>query len=448
MKLWDKNIDTDKLVLAFTTGRDPEFDPLIAQWDIMGSMAHIIMLAETGLVGQEDARRLLESLTELYPAALKGEYLLEPGMEDIHSQVESDLTKKLGEPGKRIHTGRSRNDQVLLDMKLFLREEIFEITSNTGQLFQTLISLSDKYKDILIPGYTHMQVAMPSSFGLWFASYAEALSEDLMIMKGAYDFINQNPLGSAAGYGSSFPIDREMTTKLLGFRDLHINSVNAQMARGRSELFTSFGISALATTLARLAMDAVLFMNQNFGFISFPDHLTTGSSIMPHKKNPDVLELIRGKSNLLAQLPGQISALTGNLPSGYHRDLQLLKESIIPAIIDLNSCLNMMNLMMTNIIINEQVLDDERYKYIFSVEQVNEKVKNGIPFRDAYKEVAQEIFSGRYRQGREHRYTHLGSIGNPGNEKIRKKMESVIEQFAFVRKEKIFKELSNYFEKQ
>ncbi len=447
MKLWDKNIATDKIVLAFTTGRDPEFDPLMASSDILGSMAHAIMLAETGLIPRADARKLVEALAELYPAAKEGKYLLEEGMEDIHSQVEADLTRKLGEPGKQIHTGRSRNDQVLLDMKLFLRSKIAGLTDLTSRLFTTLLDLSEKYSTVLLPGYTHMQVAMPSSFGLWFGAYAEALAEDLLVMKGVYDFIDQNPLGSAAGYGSSFPVDREMTTRLLGFSNPHVNSVNAQMARGRSELFMSFGIAALGTTLGKLAMDAVLYMNQNFGFISFPDHLTTGSSIMPHKKNPDVLELIRGKANRLAQLPGQVSSLTTNLPSGYHRDLQLLKEIIIPAISDLEQCLLMTDLMLKEVQVRNDILEDDRYKYIYSVELVNEKVISGVPFRDAYKEVAQEIFSGRYRQGRELRYTHLGSIGNPGSAEIRKKMEKVQEQLTFTPEEKIFEALSTYFEK-
>jgi len=447
MKLWEKNIDTDKKVLAFTTGRDTEFDPRMAQWDILGSMAHTIMLVETGLVSGENGKLLIRELAALYPLAEQGSYKLDPGMEDIHSQVESDLTKKLGEPGKEIHTGRSRNDQVLVDMKLFLRDRIASIVGNTAGLFDLLLSLSEKHKEVLLPGYTHMQVAMPSSFGLWFGAYAEALSEDLLIVKGAYDFVNQNPLGSAAGYGSSFPVDRELTTRLLAFSAPHISSVNAQMARGRAELFTAFGIAALATTLGKLAMDAVLFMSQNFAFISFPDELTTGSSIMPHKKNPDVLELIRAKANRLAQLPAQVSALTSNLPSGYHRDLQELKEIIIPAMDELESCLEMTALMLSAVKVNEDILTDERYKYIHSVEMVNEKVIKGMPFRDAYKEVAQEIFSGRYRQSREHPYTHLGSIGNPGSEEIRSKMDGVLRQFSFVPASQIFEVLSNYFEK-
>ncbi|MFZ5941256.1 MAG: argininosuccinate lyase [Bacteroidota bacterium] len=447
MKLWDKNIETEKAVLSFTTGRDPEFDPLIAPWDILGSMAHSIMLAETGLIGKKEAKELVSALAGLYPRAVKGEYRLEEGMEDIHSQVEADLTAILGEAGKMVHTGRSRNDQVLLDMKLFLRDSIYRLSSQISLLFGTLMEQSDRYREILLPGYTHFQVAMPSSFGLWFASHAEALAEDLLLLKGVYDFADQNPLGSAAGYGSSFPIDREMTTRLLGFRAMHINSVNAQMARGRTELFTAFGLAAVAETLARLAMDSVLYLNQNFAFISFPEKLTTGSSIMPHKKNPDVLELIRGKANRIVHLPAQVSAVTGNLPSGYHRDLQLLKEIIFPAMTDIEDCLMMMDLMMKNIEVKKDILEDERYRYIYSVEEVNEKVIKGVPFRDAYKEVAQEIFSGRYRPGREHRYTHTGSIGNPGNEMIRMKMEEAMSRFSFIPGEKLFEELSTYFEK-
>jgi len=357
------------------------------------------------------------------------------------------LTKKLGDLGKKIHTGRSRNDQVMVDIKLFLRDEIRDVATQTYSLGNVLGQQAEKYKDFLLPGYTHMQVAMPSSFGLWFGAYAEALADDLTFLRGIHSVVNQNPLGSAAGFGSSFPVDREKTTQLLSFENAHISSVNAQMNRGKTEWYVATGIAALASTLARLAMDAVLFMGQNFNFLSLPSELTTGSSIMPHKKNPDVLELLRAKCNRISQIPSEISAVTGNLISGYHRDFQILKEILHPALEELKSCLNMMQFVMERIIVKEQILDSEIYQYIYSVEEVNRKVKEGIPFRDAYREVASEIDKGRYRPGRDHSYTHLGSIGNPGISVIRSKLEQAFAAFPFVDTSEVANRLRNYYEK-
>lgn len=447
MKLWEKEISTEQAILAFTTGKDPVYDLELAPFDIMGSMAHTIMLAETGLVHKDEAIRLLAALDQLYQEAVKGELPLEPGVEDIHSQVEMVLTANLGAMGKKIHTGRSRNDQVMVDIKLFLREEIRQVVEKTMHLAGTLLSRADKYKQVLMPGYTHMQVAMPSSFGLWFGAYAEALADDLSFLQGIYGVVNQNPLGSAAGFGSSFPVDRQMTTRLLAFEELHVNSVNAQMNRGKTEWYVGTGIAALASSLARLAMDAVLFMGQNFGFISLPDELTTGSSIMPHKKNPDVLELLRGKSNRLTMVAAEISAVTGNLISGYHRDFQLLKEILHPALQELKSCLGMMDYVVEQMVVSKDILNDDRYQYIYSVEEVNKKVQHGVPFRDAYREVASEIKRGRYRPGRDHTYTHLGSIGNPGLKEIEVKLEKAYGGFHFVNSKELTQQLASYFTK-
>ncbi|MEN8157662.1 MAG: argininosuccinate lyase [Bacteroidota bacterium] len=447
MKLWDKNSSTEERILAFTTGMDPLFDMDLAPYDVMGSMAHAIMLSEVNLIEKDEAARLVDELGRIYQSTLKGEVALDPGVEDIHSQVEMMLTASLGDLGKRIHTGRSRNDQVMVDIKLFLREELREITEATYALAGTLLSQAEKLKDVLMPGYTHMQVAMPSSFGLWFGAYAEALADDLGFLGGIYPVVNQNPLGSAAGFGSSFPVDRELTTRLLSFGNLHVNSVNAQLNRGKTEWYVGSGISAIASTVARMAMDAVLFMGQNFNFLTLPPELTTGSSIMPHKKNPDVLELIRARCNRLTQLPAEISAVTGNLISGYHRDFQVLKEILHPAIGEIKNLLGMMQYAMSQVKVNSQILDDETYKYIWSVEEVNKKVKEGIPFRDAYKEVAAEIDSGRYRPGRDHAYTHLGSIGNPGTEEVRTKLDQAYKGFGFVKSSEVVDALCNYFEK-
>ena len=447
MKLWDKNISTEEKILAFTTGKDPIFDLQLAPFDVMGSMAHAIMLAEVGLIQKDEASRMVKELLRIYQLAVNGELAIDGSVEDIHSQVEMMLTSSLGDLGKRIHTGRSRNDQVMVDIKLFLREELREIIEVVYSLAGTLLSQAEQYRDILMPGYTHMQVAMPSSFGLWFGAYAEALADDLRFLQGIYSVVNQNPLGSAAGFGSSFPVDRELTTRLLRFENPHINSLNAQLSRGKTEWYMGTGISALATTLARLAMDAVLFMGQNFNFISLPPELTTGSSIMPHKKNPDVLELIRARCNRLSNVPSEILSVTGNLISGYHRDFQVLKEVLHPAIDEVKNCLYMMQYVINKLEINPRILEDDTYRYIFSVEEVNKKVKEGVPFRDAYHEVASEIDKGRYRPGREHSYTHLVSIGNPGSEAVKEKLDRIISGYGFVENSEVIEALSNYFEK-
>lgn len=447
MKLWDKEISTEQGILAFTTGKDPVYDLELAPYDVLGSMAHTIMLAETGLIGNDEAAGLLGELDKLHKRSLAGLLLLEPGVEDIHSQVEMELTRKLGDTGKKVHTGRSRNDQVMVDIKLFLRDEIQEVVDRTLLLAKGLLKQAGAYKDVLMPGYTHMQVAMPSSFGLWFGGYAEALADDLTYMQGIHKVINQNPLGSAAGFGSSFPVNRELTTRLLAFEALHISSVNAQMNRGKTEWYLGTGIGALASTMARLAMDTVLFMGQNFQFISLPTELTTGSSIMPHKKNPDVLELLRAKCNRLGMVATEVSAVTGNLISGYHRDFQILKEILHPALQELKSCLDMMRFIVEHMEVNEDILKDERYRYIYSVEEVNEKVQKGIPFREAYRQVASEISRGRYRPGRDHTYTHLGSIGNPGLKEIKVKLETAYGGFHFVDSKELANQLANYFGK-
>jgi argininosuccinate lyase len=447
MKLWDKEISTEELILTFTTGKDPIYDQQLAPYDVLGSMAHTIMLSEVGLISREEGLKLVAALGNIYDLALKGKVELEPGEEDIHSHVEMALTKKLGDLGKKIHTGRSRNDQVMVDIKLFLRDEIQEIAELAYSLGNILGQQAERYKEFLLPGYTHMQVAMPSSFGLWFGAYAEALADDLTFLQAIHSVVNQNPLGSAAGFGSSFPVDREMTTRLLSFDHAHVSSVNAQMNRGKTEWYVATGIAAFASTLARLAMDAVLFMGQNFNFLSLPPELTTGSSIMPHKKNPDVLELLRAKCNRLNQVPADITAVTGNLISGYHRDFQILKEILHPALEELKSCLSMMTFIMERVLVNEQILDSEIYQYIYSVEEVNRLVKQGIPFRDAYHEVSSEIDKGRYRPGRDHSYTHLGSIGNPGVAVIRSKLETAFSAFRFVETSEVVNALRNYYNK-
>jgi argininosuccinate lyase len=448
MKLWDKHMTTEERILSFTTGRDPEFDLQLAPYDVLGSMAHAIMLGEVGLVTGDEAQQLVRELSRLYGKAAGGALTLDPGTEDIHSQVEMMLTATLGDLGKKIHTGRSRNDQVMVDIKLFLRHEIGEIASSTGELARTLLAQAEKYEQVLMPGYTHMQVAMPSSFGLWFGAYAEALADDLAVLRAVHGLVNQNPLGSAAGYGSSFPVDRELTTRLLQFENMHINSVNAQLNRGKTEWYVATGISAIASTIARMAMDSVLFMGQNFNFLSLPPELTTGSSIMPHKKNPDVLELIRARCNRLVGIPGEINTVTGNLITGYHRDFQLLKEILHPAIGEIGDCLGMMRYVMERVEVNRNILEDEIYQYLFSVEEVNRKVKEGIPFRDAYREVAAEIDKGRFRPGRDHDYTHTGSIGNPGIDQIRAKLEKVSGGFGKMDRDEVARALSNHYSKQ
>ena len=431
MKLWQKDKTSLKEVERFTVGRDQEMDLFLAPFDVMGSLAHIIMLESIGLLTKEELQKLSRGLRDIYASIERGQFTVEEGVEDIHSQVELVLTRALGDTGKKIHSGRSRNDQVLVDIKLFLRAEIDVMVAEIKNFFDLLIAQSDKYRGHLLPGYTHLQLAMPSSFGLWFGAYAESLVDDVITLKGAYDVVNKNPLGSAAGYGSSFPLNRRLTTELLGFRDLNYNVVYAQMGRGKTERIVASALSNVAATLTKLSMDACLFLNQNFGFISFPDELTTGSSIMPHKKNPDVFELIRARCNQLLALPNDIALVTGNLPSGYHRDMQLLKELLFPAIQNLKDCLRMAHLMLSNVIVKENILSDEKYKFLFSVEEVNRLVLSGVPFRDAYKQVGLEIAEGKYQPQSTVNHVHEGSIGNLCLEEIAAKMEKAINEFGF-----------------
>ena len=427
MKLWNKGFEPDKAIERYTVGNDRVLDLRLAQYDIEGSMAHIRMLETIGLLESNELEQLLAALSELLEQAKQGNFVIEEGVEDVHSQVELMLTRKLGDVGKKIHSGRSRNDQVLVDLKLFMRDELLDIARHTKQLFDRLLSLSEKHKEVLMPGYTHLQIAMPSSFGLWFGAYAESLIDDMRLVVAAYDTANQNPLGSAAGYGSSFPLDREMTTELLGFETLHYNAVAAQMSRGKTERAAAYAITSLASTIGRFAMDVCLFMCQNFGFVSFPDNLTTGSSIMPHKKNPDVFEITRGKCNRLQSVPNEIALLTANLPLGYHRDMQLLKDIIFPATREICKVMEMCDFMLQHIRINEGILEDEKYNYLFTVEDVNRLVLEGKPFREAYREVGIAVQEHRYTPTREVHHTHAGGIGNLCNDKIRQKMEKVCE---------------------
>ena len=426
MKLWNKGFEPDKAIEEYTVGNDRVLDLRLAQYDIEGSMAHIKMLETIGLLEKSELEQLLAALAELLEEAKKGNFVIEEGVEDVHSQVELMLTRKLGDVGKKIHSGRSRNDQVLVDLKLFMRDELRKVASHARQLFDRLIALSEEHKDTLMPGYTHLQIAMPSSFGLWFGAYAESLIDDMRLVVAAYDTANQNPLGSAAGYGSSFPLNRTMTTKLLGFETLHYNAVAAQMSRGKTERAAAFAIAGLASTIGRFAMDVCLFMCQNFGFVSFPDNLTTGSSIMPHKKNPDVFEITRGKCNRLQAVPNEIALMTANLPLGYHRDMQLLKDVIFPATTEICYVMEMCDFMLQNIRINKGILEDKKYDYLFTVEDVNRLVLEGTPFREAYREVGIAVQEGRYTPTREVHHTHEGSIGNLCNDKIVEKMEAVV----------------------
>ncbi|HKK74089.1 MAG TPA: argininosuccinate lyase [Saprospiraceae bacterium] len=435
-KLWQKSYDLNQDIEQFTVGDDRKMDLYLAPYDVLGSLAHIRMLSKVGLLEEEERQALAKSLSQIYQRAIDGDFAIEDGIEDVHSQVEMLLTQELGDVGKKIHSGRSRNDQVLVDLRLFFRAEIETLSQSTLQLFETLQSLSEEHKDILMPGYTHLQVAMVSSFGLWFGAYAESLVDDMQQLLATYKIMNHNPLGSAAGYGSSFPLDRKLTTELLGFEDLNYNVVHAQMGRGKTELFLAFALAAIGHTLNKLAMDIVLFMNQNFGFIRFPDELTTGSSIMPHKKNPDVFELIRAKCNQLIALPGQVSMLTTNLPSGYHRDFQLLKEGLFPALQLANESLAMATFALQNIKVNKEVLDTHpMYKYLFSVEVVNREVLSGTPFRDAYQKIGEDIDSGNFDPDREVHHTHEGSIGNLCTAEIKAKMDRVVEAFPFTKVE-------------
>ncbi len=428
MKLWSKGFEPDKMIEQFTVGNDRELDLRLARYDVQGSMAHIRMLESIGLLKSDELEVLLKALGEIAEVIERGEFRIEDGVEDVHSQVEFMLTARLGDIGKKIHSGRSRNDQVLVDLKLFMRDELRRIAKAVERLFTRLQALSEEHKDKLMPGYTHLQVAMPSSFGLWFGAYAESLVDDMQMLAAAYNVANQNPLGSAAGYGSSFPLDREMTTRLLGFETLHYNVVAAQMSRGKTERAASMAIASIASTLGHLAMDVCMWMCQNFGFVSFPDELTTGSSIMPHKKNPDVFEIMRGKCNRLQSVPNEIALLTANLPLGYNRDLQLLKDIIFPATTELIECLDMAEFMLRHIRVKDGIVNDPRYDYLFTVEEVNRLVLEGMPFREAYKKVGLEVQDGSYRPVREVHHTHAGSISNLCNEEIARKFHSIADR--------------------
>lgn len=430
-KLWEKNVQINKEIEKFTVGHDREMDLYLAQHDILGSMAHITMLESIGLLTSEELNLLLAQLKEIYTSARKGEFHIEEGVEDVHSQVELILTRKLGDVGKKIHSGRSRNDQVLLDLKLFTRTQIYEIAQAVEQLFNVLITQSERYKNILMPGYTHLQIAMPSSFGLWFGAYAESLMDDMLFLQAAFKMCNRNPLGSAAGYGSSFPLNRTMTTRLLGFDSLNYNVVYAQMGRGKMERNIAFALATIAGTISKLAFDACLFNSQNFGFVKLPDDCTTGSSIMPHKKNPDVFELTRAKCNKIQALPQQIMMIANNLPSGYFRDLQIIKEIFLPAFQELKDCLQITTYIMKEVKVNEHILDDEKYTPIFSVEEVNRLATKGMPFRDAYKKVGLDIEAGNFSHNKEVHHTHEGSIGNLCNDKIQLLMQQVMDGFGF-----------------
>lgn len=426
-------MQVDKGVEDYTVGRDREMDLYLAPYDILGSLAHITMLESIGLLEKSELEVLAKELKNIYAEAVAGRFVIEPGIEDVHSQVELMLTRKLGDMGKKIHSGRSRNDQVLVDLKLFMRSEIEMVCHAVEKLFSTLIAQSDRYHNCLIPGYTHLQVAMPSSIGLWLGAYAESLADDLTVLLAAYKVVNRNPLGSAAGYGSSFPLDRDMTTRLLGFDSMNYNVVYAQMGRGKTEKTVANALAGIAATVSRLAYDACLYNSQNFGFIRLPDEFTTGSSIMPHKKNPDVFELTRAKCNRLQSLPGQITLILNNLPSGYFRDMQLIKEAFLPAFDELCSILNMVERMISQIIVVDGVANDERYKYMFSVEEVNRLTREGMPFRDAYKKVGLDIEAGRFEPVKEVHHTHAGSIGNLCNDRITDLFNATVDEFGFER---------------
>ncbi|MFI3331003.1 MAG: argininosuccinate lyase [Rikenellaceae bacterium] len=431
MKLWQKNIEVNKNVDKFTVGRDREMDMMLAEADVLGSLAHTRMLESVGLLEKADLELVQGELKNIFEQIKEGKFTIDEGVEDVHSQVEFLLTERVGEAGKKIHSGRSRNDQVLVDLKIFMRRELIELTEQVEQLFATLQRLSEQHKEVLMPGYTHLQVAMPSSFGLWFGAYAESLVDDMQMFLAAFKVCNRNPLGSAAGYGSSFPLNRTMTTELLGFDSMAYNVVYAQMGRGKSERLVAQAVSSLAATLARLAMDNTMFLNQNFNFISYPSELTTGSSIMPHKKNPDVWEIMRGKCNLIQGLPNQITMMTTNLPLGYNRDLQLLKEVLFPALADMHEILEMANYMLENVSVKTDILNDSKYDYLFSVELVNNMVLSGVPFREAYKQIGLDIEAGNFNPEKEINHTHEGSIGNLCTEQIAALMREVISEFGF-----------------
>jgi argininosuccinate lyase len=430
-KLWEKNIQVDAKIEAFTVGRDREMDVFLAKYDVLGSMAHITMLESVGLLQKEELSLLLAELKAIYKLADEGNFVIEDGVEDVHSQVEQLLTAKLGDVGKKIHSGRSRNDQVLLDLKLFARAELATTVEAVNELFEVLISQSNNYKNVLLPGYTHLQVAMPSSFGLWFGAYAESLADDLQLLLAAYKITNRNPLGSAAGYGSSFPLNRQLTTDLLGFDSMNYNVVYAQMGRGKMERTVANALAGIAATISKLAFDACMYTSQNFGFIKLPDEFTTGSSIMPHKKNPDVFELTRAKCNKLQSLPQQIAMITNNLPSGYFRDLQLIKEVFVPAFAELRDCIEMTTMMMAQVKVNEHILDDSKYDFLFSVEEVNRLTLAGMPFRDAYKTVGLAIENGDFTPNKNIAHTHEGSVGNLCNNEIVNYKNEILKNFNF-----------------
>ena len=434
-KLWTKNVQMTEEIERFTVGRDREMDLYLAKYDVLGSMAHITMLESIGLLEADELKALLAELRNIYSQAEQGKFVIEEGVEDVHSQVEMMLTRKLGDMGKKIHSGRSRNDQVLVDLKLFIRDQIKEMAELVQNLFGELISQSNRYKDVLMPGYTHLQVAMPSSFGLWFGAYAEGLVDDMQYLQAAWRITNRNPLGSAAGYGSSFPLDRQMTTDLLGFDSMDYNVVYAQMGRGKTERNVAFSMASIAGTIAKLAFDACMFNSQNFAFVKLPDDCTTGSSIMPHKKNPDVFELTRAKCNKIQALPQTITLIMNNLPCGYFRDLQIIKEVFLPAFDDLKDCLQMAAYIINKMKVNEHILDNPIYDNMFSVEEVNRLAREGMPFRDAYKKVGLDIEAGNFTPDKNIRHTHEGSIGNLCNDKIEALMQQVVDGFNFERME-------------
>lgn len=440
-KLWEKDFEVNKEIDRFTVGRDREMDMYLAKYDVLGSMAHITMLESIGLLKKDELTQLLAELKNIYNTCVEGKFTIEDGVEDVHSQVELMLTRKLGDIGKKIHSGRSRNDQVLVDLKLFTREQLHEIVDAVKVLFDELIAKSNQYKDVLMPGYTHLQIAMPSSFGLWFGAYAESLVDDMLFLQAAYKMTNRNPLGSAAGYGSSFPLNRQMTTDLLGFDSMDYNVVYAQMGRGKMERNVAFALATVAGTLAKMAFDACLFNCQNFGFVKLPKECTTGSSIMPHKKNPDVFELIRAKSNKIQSLPQQIMLIMNNLPCGYFRDLQIIKEVFLPAFDELKDCLQMAAYIINKMEVNEHILDNSMYDPMFSVEEVNRLAAAGMPFRDAYKKVGLEIEHGTFKADKHIHHTHEGSIGNLCNDRIQALMEHNIEGFHFEKAENAEKAL-------
>ncbi|MBR0117493.1 MAG: argininosuccinate lyase [Prevotella sp.] len=432
-KLWEKDFQVNNEIERFTVGRDREMDLYLAPYDVLGSMAHITMLESIGLLGSDELQQLLAALREIHALCIRGEFVIEEGVEDVHSQVELMLTRQLGDMGKKIHSGRSRNDQVLVDLKLFTRQQLKDIADGVKTLFDELIAKSNQYKDVLMPGYTHLQIAMPSSFGLWFGAYAESLADDMLFLQAAYRMTNRNPLGSAAGYGSSFPLDRSMTTRLLGFDTMDYNVVYAQMGRGKMERNVAFAMATIAGTMAKLAFDACLFNSQNFSFVRLPKECTTGSSIMPHKKNPDVFELIRAKCNKLQALPQQVTLIMNNLPCGYFRDLQIIKEVFLPAFDELKDCLRMTAYIINRMSVDEHILDNALYDPIFSVEEVNRLAAAGMPFRDAYKKVGLDIEAGRFKADKNIHHTHEGSIGNLCNDRIASLMQETLDGFHFER---------------